>query len=49
MAGDVWGLAQANLCGKCPKEKRRLVLEQIRGQEEMIRGAKAVAQAMLGQ
>ena len=32
-----------------PKEKRELVVEQIRRQEEMIRGAKAVAQAKQGQ
>ena len=32
-----------------PKEKRKLVVEQIPRQEEMIRGAKAVAQAKQGQ
>ena len=32
-----------------PKEKRKLVVEQVRRQEEMLRGTKAVAQAKQGQ
>ena len=32
-----------------PKEKRKLVVEQVHRQEEMLRGAKAVAQAKQGQ
>ena len=32
-----------------PKEKRKLVVEQIRRQEEMLRGTKAVAQVKRGQ
>ena len=32
-----------------PKEKRKLVVEQLCGQEEVIRAAKAVAQAKQGQ
>ena len=32
-----------------PKEKRKLVVEQIRRQEEMLSGTKAVAQAKQGQ
>ena len=32
-----------------PKEKRKLVVEQVRRQEEVLRGAKAVAQAKQGQ
>ena len=37
------------VCNKTgSKEKRKLVLEQVRRQEKMIRGAKAVAQAKQG-
>ena len=32
-----------------PREKRKLVVEQVRRQEEMLRGIKAVAQAKQGQ
>ena len=32
-----------------PKEKRKLVVEQVRRQEELLRGAKAVGQAQQGQ
>ena len=32
-----------------PKEKRKLVVEQVRTQEKMLRGTKAVAQAKQGQ
>ena len=32
-----------------PKEKRKLVVEQVRRQEEILRGTKAVAQAKQGQ
>ena len=32
-----------------PKEKTKLVVEQVRRQEEMLRGTKAVAQAKQGQ
>ena len=38
------GLGQAG-----SKEKRKLVVEQVRRQEEMLRGTKAVAQAKQGQ
>ena len=32
-----------------PKEKRKLVVEQVRRQEEMLRGTKAMAHAKQGQ
>ena len=32
-----------------PRERRKLVVEQVRRQEEMLRGTKAVAQAKQGQ
>ena len=32
-----------------PKEKRKLVVKQVRRQEEMLRGTKTVAQAKQGQ
>ena len=32
-----------------PKEKRKLVVEQVRRQEEILRGTKTVAQAKQGQ
>ena len=42
-------MAQANRCGVKHKEKRKLVVERVRRQEEMLRGTKAVAQAKQGQ
>ena len=43
-------MAQANpLWSKTgPKEKRKLAVEQVHRQEEMLRGTKAVAQAKQG-